>query len=430
MKVVHVYSNSCEYAYPKYLDRKLDPDAFDREIIAYTPLELRYLKGLREIGVDCAFLYPTRFRKPVKEFVHNDCYRMIRCPVTFWKGKLGYEISIPLLRQLKKEEPDIIHFHGIYRNTRYPDMFDITALFCKLHSIPFVGQYHTGQFPPYFSKGQKLRILKNMVMFPKRILKMFALRSSSGICSVNRVELERLFNPSHPDYYGIDFSKIPHRLLPNTFDSDLFHPIPRSKALKLTSLDGGKKYILMVSRLFYEKGLHHLIRVMPWIIKRFPNVNLLIAGDFLDQSADYKKMVDSLLIDLGIKDNVTFLGRVEHHKGLPYYYNVADAFVLPSYGESFGGVILEAIACGVPVVVTPVSEVPYLVKPSVGMIVPFKDEEKLLEAIIRVLSGEFIKDEKQQRQIVEQYDYKKISVSLINWYERLLSNKEKTKKIP
>ena len=424
MKVVHIYPSSCEYAYPAYLDRTLDPDAFDREIIAHTPLELRYLKGLHELGVNCAFLYPTRFRKPVKEFIHNDGYRMIRCPVTFWKGKLGYEISITLLRELKREKPDIVHFHGIYRNSRYPDMFDITALFCKLRSIPLVGQYHTGQFPRHSHKGPGvLDAAKDIFLFPKRFLKSNAIRTCSGICSVNHLELERLFDPSHPDYYAIDFSKIAHRLLPNTFDGDLFYPIPRSKALKATSLDGDKKYILMVSRLFYEKGLHHLIGIMPKIIKKFPNAHLLIAGEFLGQSAEYKIMINNLIKDLGIQDTVTFLGRVEHHEGLPYYYNVADVFVLPSYKEGLPGVILEAIACGVPVVVTPITEAPYLIKPGVGMIVPFKDEERLLEAITRVLSGEFVKDEKQRQLALEQYDYKTVAISLKEWYEELLQDK-------
>lgn len=416
MKIVHVYPSSCEYAYPKYLNRSLDQDAFDKEIMCQIYPDDRYLQGLHCLGVDCVFLYPCRFHKPVKEFTHKGGYRIVRCPVTFFEGKLGYEISIPLLKQIKKEKPDIVHFHGIYRNSKCPDMFDITAIFCKLNSVPLIGWYRTQKFPG----GRRFPLL----YFPKRKLKEVTIKMCAAICSLNHLELERLFNPTHPDYYGIDFSKIAHRLLPNTFDSDLFHPIPRNKAIELTSLDKDKNYILMVSRLFYEKGLHHLIKILPEIIKRYPKARLLLAGEFLEQSADYKILINNLIKDLGIKDYVTFLGRVEHHRGLPYYYNVADVFVLPSYGETFGGVFLEAMACGVPIVTTPVTEAPYLIKKGTGIIVPFKDEERLLEAIIRVLSGEFVKDENETKFTLDQYDYKTAARSLRDWYEAIVSDRK------
>jgi glycosyltransferase involved in cell wall biosynthesis len=305
MKITHVYPNSCEYAYPKYVNERTDCDLFDREIVINTALELRYLRGLRELGNDCSLLYLTCFRKPIKEFTHSDGYRIIRCPGTFWRGKLGYELSFPLLQQIKKERPDIVHFHGIYRNGRYPDMFDIAALYCKFNNVPFVGQYHTGQFAPNASRKMRLNdILKKTITLPKKLLKIAALRSSSGICSVNHQELERLFNPAYPEYYGVDLSSISHRLIPNTIDTSLFHFIPRKKALDSTGLDPNKRYILLVSRLFYEKGVHHLVGIMPKVLKEIPNAHLLIIGEFIKQGREYRNMIQGLIDKCGIRNAV------------------------------------------------------------------------------------------------------------------------------
>lgn len=75
MKILYIYPYSCEYAYPNYLNPKLDPDEFDQEIMCHTDLELRYLRGLTELGEECVLFYPRRFRLPIKEFKHRSLCR-------------------------------------------------------------------------------------------------------------------------------------------------------------------------------------------------------------------------------------------------------------------------------------------------------------------------------------------------------------------
>lgn len=415
MKIVHIYPRSCEYAYPKYLDPNLNPDKFDLEIMCNTDLEVRYLQGLHELGEECVLFYPRRFHLPIKEFTHRAGYRIVRFPITFFEGLGDWNWQLPLamLKHIKKEKPDLVHFHGILGGRYlYLKFFEIVAFFCKINKIPFFGWYHMGAFP----KGRRIPIL----WIPARFFKTAALRSCAGITSINRNALRRLFDPEYPEYFGIDFSSVPHRLTPNTFDSKIFHHIPREEALVKTGMDRRKRYILMVARLCYEKGLHYLLNIMPELVRQFPDVHLLIVGEFIEGAESYKKKIKQLIKDLNIQDHVTFKGRVEHHQGLLYYYNVAEVFVLPTFMDSFAAVNLEAMACGLPVISTDREEIPYYLKPGVGILIPEHDEKALFEAIDRVLSGRFVVDEEERDRILAKYDYRVAAKSLKNWYEKIL----------
>lgn len=421
MKVVHVYPSSCEYAYPQFLETAKDPDAFDLQIVAKTDLELRYLRGLTELGVDSVLIYPTRRKVPSKHFMHDGGYRMVRCPVSCFRGKLGREISIPVLHQLKMEFPDVVHFHGIYRSNCIPDMFDLTSMFCRRSRLTFVGQHHTMHFP-FTKKGWRMPIWKRVMTFPRRMIKVAALRNCAGLCSVKSEELERLFDEISPEYYGYDLSRVRHCFLPNTFDSKVFYRRNRVAARKGLGIPLNGQYILMVARLFREKGLHHIVRVLPQLKLRVPDVHLIVVGDFIEGAGEYREEILRQVAELRLERNVTFAGRVEHHTGLPEYYCAADLFVLPSHKEGFPGVILEAIACGLPVVATRVGETLRIVTRGTGIIVPIDDEAALQAGIEDILLKRFAVDRAEQEKLIAQYDYRSVARRLLEWYGDLLSS--------
>jgi len=423
MKIIHVYPATCEYAYPKYLNPKLDPDQFDLEIMCNTDLEVRYLKGLQELGVDCTLLYPRRFNVAVKSFTHRGGYRLVRFPVSFFKGKIGKEYSLLMLKYIRKEKPDLVHYHGIFGGGKlWPiRFFNIVALFCKINKIPFFGWYHVGGMSPGRIENilRNIPVVKNVMFF----LKSWPIKIVSGITSINHVGLKRLFDPRHPEYYGYDFSKIPYKLTSNTFNPKFFYPVERDKAIRKAGLDPKKRYIIIVSRLFEQKGLHYLINVLPQLIKKFPNVHLLVIGEFLEEAEDYKKYIYKTINELNIGEYVTFLGRIEHHQGLLYYLNASEVFILPTYMDSFAAVNIEAMACGVPVISTRQGEIPYYLKPGVGILVPEHDENELCKAIDKVLSGTFKYNWEEQKSILAQYDYLNAAKSLKTWYEKILDQK-------
>src|SRR2546426_10110498 len=95
-------------------------------------------------------------------------------------------------------------------------------------------------------------------------------------------------------------------------------------------------------------GLDTLIRAMATVRERFPRVLLLIGG-----SGSLRPLLETITISLALSDHVRFLGFVPE-RDLPAYYGAADAFVLPTRElEGFGLGTVEALACGMPVLGTP-----------------------------------------------------------------------------
>ena len=115
---------------------------------------------------------------------------------------------------------------------------------------------------------------------------------------------------------------------------------------------GDEIRVLFVSRLIEGKGLQYLIPAIPDISKKVytecgKNVRLVIVGD-----GPYREYLETLARGSGAEGCVCFEGRKDKAQVLRYYQN-ADIFVLPSLSEGMPNVVLEAMACGLPIVMTP-----------------------------------------------------------------------------
>jgi len=96
------------------------------------------------------------------------------------------------------------------------------------------------------------------------------------------------------------------------------------------------------------KGPHLLIEAIPYILKEIKNITFLIVGD-----GPLRETLKRMIKEYNIEKNVKMIGRVSH-SDLTYYYNQMRLLVVPSFTEGLPAVILEAMACGVPVLATPV----------------------------------------------------------------------------
>jgi glycosyltransferase involved in cell wall biosynthesis len=137
------------------------------------------------------------------------------------------------------------------------------------------------------------------------------------------------------------------RILSNTVDANRFRPGP--KPLHLLSRHGlsvSRKIMLTVARLVGAeryKGYDTILHALPAIRRSVPEVHYILAGEGPD-----RPRVEELVQDLGLHDCVTLTGFVPDAE-LVDYYNLCDVFAMPSKGEGFGIVYLEAMACGKPV---------------------------------------------------------------------------------
>ncbi len=109
--------------------------------------------------------------------------------------------------------------------------------------------------------------------------------------------------------------------------------------------------ILFVGRITHKKGLHHLIDALPRVRERFPETLLVIGGD-REQDVDYVRALDRQISALGLVDAIRWVGFLDE-VGKRSAFVSCRLFAHPSYSEGMALAILEAMAAGLPTVVTP-----------------------------------------------------------------------------
>lgn len=175
---------------------------------------------------------------------------------------------------------------------------------------------------------------------PGRVVERWLARDIDALISVSRLSAERFAAWSG---WPVERTCI----LPNGVDLARFTPRPKdARWLRRYGLGDGR-ILLTVARLAdneRSKGCDEMIALMPRLLARYPDLQYLIVGDGLDRPRLAAKVEA-----LGLGGAVAFAGRIAEADKVDTY-NLADAFVMPSRGEGFGIVLIEAAACGLPVI--------------------------------------------------------------------------------
>lgn len=163
-----------------------------------------------------------------------------------------------------------------------------------------------------------------------------------------------------------------------------------------------RNLIGFIGRLSGEKGVMNFVRAIPLILRQRDDIEFLIIGD--------GQLLDDLKEELK-KSNcyhrVKFTGWIPHDK-LPDYLNELKLLVLPSYSEGVPGIVQEAMACGTPVLATPVGGVPDLIKERyTGFILENNSPECIAENVIKALDHPNINElvRNARKLIEEEYAY-------------------------
>jgi glycosyltransferase involved in cell wall biosynthesis len=140
--------------------------------------------------------------------------------------------------------------------------------------------------------------------------------------------------------------------------------------------------LVTMGRLTAGKNAEAVIRALPSVREVYPATTLDVLGDGPLQT-DLKK----LTAELGVRDAVTFHGNLDHNAVMRVLAS-SQLFVFPTLGEGFPKSVLEAMACGLPVVATPVSVIPRLIEGGSGVLLPNSGYAGIVEAVTTLLNDE------------------------------------------
>jgi teichuronic acid biosynthesis glycosyltransferase TuaC len=174
------------------------------------------------------------------------------------------------------------------------------------------------------------------------------------------------------------------RVIENGIDGDLFRPLDRAAARRGLGLPDAGPVLVTVGTLAPRKGFHLVIEALPALAERFPGIRYLLVGGAGAEGAMERGLRD-LAARLGVADRLVFAGPRRRDE-LAAWYSAADLSVLASAHEGCPNVVLESLACGTPVVATPVGSIPSILSdPDAGLLAE-RNVPALTAAITAALS--------------------------------------------
>lgn len=195
-------------------------------------------------------------------------------------------------------------------------------------------------------------------------------------------------------YYDISGEKI--RVVYNGVDAEAFREIPNPELPGQIKGLEGKRIVLYVGHFGLRKGVIFLIRAMKKVVAEVPDSVLVCVGGVPSWlgKADYWSFLRRTIDENGLRGKVFLLDRVANSE-LPSYYSNASVFVLASYYEAMPKVLLEAMSCSRPVVVTKPGGPEEAIESGVsGLLVSYGSSDEIADAVIRIL-----RDDKAARQM-------------------------------
>lgn len=206
----------------------------------------------------------------------------------------------------------------------------------------------------------------------------WAIRQLDHYVSVSEFTWQRFVAWSNP-------RNTAHTVIPNAIDLTAFTPGPRDADLTTRYGLTGRKVLLTLARLSEQeryKGIDQVIEALPDLTGDLPDLVYVIAGTGAD-----RERLDAKARSLGVSDHCVFTGYVEEQDKVALYRS-ADAFILAGWGEGFGIVLLEAMACGIPVIGSPLDATrEALLDGELGTLVDPHDKDALTAAIRTALEN-------------------------------------------
>jgi phosphatidylinositol alpha-mannosyltransferase len=305
-------------------------------------------------------------------------------------------ISSKVKPVLKREKFDVIHLHE-------PLVPMLCTTILRLSRSATVGTFHAMD-----SRGYSLWKPFTVIFLKKWFRKL------DGRIAVSKPARE-FINGHFPADYNI---------IPNGVDLEHFSPdVPPIEKFR-----DGKINIVFVGRLEKRKGVNYLLSAYEQVRKDISNCRLILVGPSTRWSRSHEKQVKRR----GLKD-IVFVGYVSH-EDLPRYYQTADIVCLPATGrESFGLVLLEAMAMGKPIVASNIDGYASVATHNAeALMVPPKNKHALAQALITLATDAKLRQKMGARgkRKAADYGWERIAQRVMEYYQKVLDQRSKKKPLP
>jgi len=293
-------------------------------------------------GVDCdhfTFIHPPGFGR----FLNALCF--FAC--LMWQRG----------RELRRANYDVM-----LASWAYPDAAG-AAWVARLLGIPYVMKVH----------GSDLNVQAEFRLRRPQIR--WALRGAAGVVAVSRALARKAVT------LGAKAGDV--EAVYNGVDTNLFHRGDQSTSRRRLNLPVDAPIVLYVGNLKATKGCHDLIEAFPALVARHPNARLVYVG-----AGPCRGNLEDRAAAMCVAPSVRFAGAVDHAE-LADWFRAANVLCLPSHNEGVPNVVLEAMACGTPIVATAVGGIPEVVPDHAGILVPPHQPHELGIALVEAFERHF-----------------------------------------
>ena len=300
---------------------------------------------------------------------------------------LSLWLASRIKRVLAQENFDIIHLHE-------PFMIMLCSAVLRFSKTVNIGTFHASDAFPGYNFGWPI----GMMIVKRRARKL------NGKIAVSRAAQE----------YVEKYVPGPYEIIPNGIDLEHFQPnVP-----PIEEYCDGKLNILFVGRLERRKGVNYLIKAYARIKADYPDSRLIVVGPGTRPRRKHEKNVKKN----HLKD-VVFTGPVSYND-LVRYYRTADICCAPATGsESFGIILLEAMAMGKPIVASSIAGyASVMTDGKEGFLVPPRDDARLAQALSKLMADEKLRRDMGARGRVTAADYswEHVAHRIADYYQKIM----------
>jgi phosphatidyl-myo-inositol alpha-mannosyltransferase len=338
--------------------------------------------------------------KPVTEygdrFIHIGKPRPIPASGSIARITISFTLHNKVREALEREHFDIVHLHEPLAPT-------LCTTVLSLSRSVNIGTFHAAEAKPSYRWTKPFGVSGLYKKWFKRL---------DGRIAVSKPAADYI-NKHYPATYHI----IPNGIEVESYSPEV-EPLPQYK--------DGKINLLFLGRTEKRKGLEYLLKAYGLLKPDNPNIRLLVVGPNSRSFRKYQKQV----AESGIEDIVFIDGHHVSDQEKPRYYATADIYCAPATGhESFGIVLLEAMASGKAVVASNISGYASVITNGVeGLLVPPKQEVPLAQAIAQLINDVNLRKQLGERGCCKaaNYGWDRIAGDVLKYYEKVIENKRKT----